>query len=97
MQCCIFIITFFHLAFCVHFFPKSYTNKFIFFRIQDWLFISNEMKGKLYFPKLIFNDAKSIAIEKFYGTRKSQHYWMVKNYENYDFEYYERIRITTYC
>ena len=55
------------------------------------------MKGYLYFPKLLFDNAKSIEKSKSFGARSSQYYWMAKNYEKYDFEYYERIKLTSYC
>ena len=35
--------------------------------------------------------------QKSYGAQSSEYYWMAKNYEKYDFEYYERLRITSYC
>ena len=67
------------------------------FRTTDWLFITNSLKGYLYFPKLIFNNIKSIEKQKSYGARSSEYYWMVKNYEKHDFEYYEKLKITSYC
>ena len=55
------------------------------------------MKDKLFFPKSLFRNIKSIEKQKSYGAQSSEHYWMAKNYEKYDFEYYETLKITSYC
>ena len=67
------------------------------FRSVDWLFITNSLKGHVYFPKLLFNNVKSIEKIKSYGARASEYYWMNTNNEKHDFEYYERLKITSYC
>ena len=66
------------------------------FRSTDWLFITNSLKGYLYFPKLLFNKIKSMEKQKSYGARSSEYYYMTKNYQH-DFEYKERIKIISYC
>ena len=55
------------------------------------------MKGHLYFPKLFFRNAKSVEKQRSYGARSSEYYWLAKNHEKYDFEYYEILKVTSYC
>ena len=55
------------------------------------------MKEKLFFPKSLFRNIKSIEKQKSYGAESTEHYWMAKNHEKYDFEYYETLKITSYC
>ena len=70
---------------------------FCLFRSEDWLFITKTMKEKLYFPKLLFRNVKSIEKQISYGSRSTEYYWMAKNYEKYDFEYFEILKVTAYC
>ena len=55
------------------------------------------MKGNLYFPKLLFHNVKSVEKQISYGGRSTEYYWMAKNYEKYDFEYFEIFQVTAYC
>ena len=67
------------------------------FRSLDWLFISNSMKKYLFFPKLLFKNVKSVEKQSSYGARSSEYYWMIKNMETHNFEYYEILKVTSYC
>ena len=54
------------------------------------------MKESLFFPKLSFNNAKSIEKQKSYGARSAEYFFMITNY-HHDFEYFESVKLTSYC
>ena len=75
----------------------SSTNK-NFAVASSYLAISEDIKKELYFPNLLFSNIKYIEKQLNYGPRFQEYYWM-NTLENipYDFEYYETLKITSYC
>ena len=65
---------------------------------SSYLAISEDIKKELYFPNLLFSNIKYIEKQLNYGPRFQEYYWM-NTLENipYDFEYYETLKITSYC
>ena len=67
------------------------------FRLPGWFQITNEIEGDLFFPKISFENLKSLEKQLQYGVRSQEYYWMNSLDLNRHFEYYEIFKVNSYC
>ena len=65
--------------------------------MPGWFQITNEIEGDLFFPKISFENLKSLEKQLQYGVRSQEYYWMNSLDLNRHFEYYEIFKINSYC